>query len=1108
MRKFHCYIFVSLIALALGTSVALGQLGTIKGTITDAQTGEAMIGANVFLEKTSYGAATDNKGMYTIQNVLQGSYTLVVSYIGYEQYRVPVSVQGDKTVTVDVKLKSSAVTLSGIVVTASGARVEREKLGTSVSSVNAASLATVGVHDVITSLAAKGPGIQTVETTSDPGGSTKIVLRGLRSLSNTGQPLIVVDGVPIFSTNSVGGGLSGGGGISSTVAAESRINDINPDDIESIEVFKGPSASALWGSRAANGVIVITTKSGGQTGSKKLSVTVHSKTYADQLLRPYPLQTRFGQGVDGAYSFNYARSWGDPIWLRSGTADSLQRTNYAYPTIVKKNSTSTYDHATDFTRDNAITSDYGITLRGGDEWSDFYLDFSQLNQQGIYLTNSDLHRTSIRANATRRFTENIIAKVTASYVKSSTMRIQQGSNTSGLALGGYRTPPDFSNNPYLVDFISPTGTVTLGVQRTFRNSSGNPALGPGFDNPLYIVNYIPTQLNTDRLLGTAELTYEPAKWLNIIYRAGADYYTDRQFTTFPPGTANDPTGYTYRAANTNYMFNSDLLANANQELTNDISGTLTVGFHLDHRRTDATNVGGTAFVLLDAPATFSNTLNYTPGEGLTITRSAALYGEASLDMFKQVFVRGTGRMESASTYGPDAKQSYFYPSASVAWQFSELPFVKEKLVRDNSIFSFGKLRFAYGEAANQPGAYQTKTYFGVANPGNGWTEALRGTQYTGGGTSRSTSLGNSMLGPEMTSETEFGFDLRFLNDRISLSASKYVNKTTDALLAVSVAASAGYTSRTANAAKLENKGTELQLIAEWLRIEPFSWTTTINWSQNFNKVTDLSGVTVVGIGGFTGAVSSIVLNQPVGVMYGTRWARNPDRSLMLDANGFAYADAASGVIGDPNPIWRAGIINTLRYERLTLNVVLDISHGGKIWNGTKGALYSYGTDKDMDMWTTISAAQASTLKNWSGKTPSAVIAGSATQKRYYLNSDGSVSFRGKIGNFGGPDVILDQDWYNLGPGGGINGAPTEAFMENGGFVKLREVSLSYTFPLRYFGMQSATVSVTGRNLKIWTDYTGVDPETNLGGSGTNALGIDYFNNPSTKTWIVSLQIEY
>jgi len=202
-----------------------------------------------------------------------------------------------------------------------------------------------------------------------------------------------------------------------------------------------------------------------------------------------------------------------------------------------------------------------------------------------------------------------------------------------------------------------------------------------------------------------------------------------------------------------------------------------------------------------------------------------------------------------------------------------------------------------------------------------------------------------------------------------------------------------------------------------------------------------------------------------------------------------------------------GLINTLRYERFTLNVVIDISHGGMIWNGSKGALYSYGTAADMDMWTTISAAQASTLKNWAGKTPAQVIAGSATQKRYYTNADGTVSFRGKIGNFGGGDVIMDEDWYRNGLANGFNG-PTEQFMEGSGFVKLREVSVSYTLPLHFVGMQSATVSVTGRNLAMSTKYTGVDPETNLAGAGSNGLGIDYFNNPTTKSWIVSLQIDY
>ncbi|MCX6134672.1 MAG: SusC/RagA family TonB-linked outer membrane protein [Ignavibacteriales bacterium] len=1092
MRKLSCYIFVSLIALALGASVALAQLGTIKGTITDAQTGEAMIGANVFLEKTSYGAASDSKGVYTIQNVLPGPYTLVVSYIGYEQYRVSVAVQSDKTSAVDIKLKSSAVTLSGVVVTAIGTRVEREKMGVSVSSVNAASLATVGTNDLVAGLAAKAPGITTIESTGDPGAATRIVLRGVRSLNNNNSPLIVLDGVPIFSGTSIGGGTA-------YVAAESRVNDINPDNIESIEVYKGPAAAALWGSRAANGVIAITTKSGGQTGSKKLSISVRSRTSGDQLLREFPLQQKFGQGQNGAFLFNGVRSWGDPIWLRAGGADALDRTNYQYATIVTKNSKDVFNHATDLFR-NPITVDAGVTLRGGDEWSDFLVDMSQLNQQGIILSNSDLLRTSIRANATRRFTENVIVKITSQYVRSKTSRIQQGSNVSGLLLGGLRTPPDFNQSPYLTDYVSPTGAITYGVQRTFRNMSANPALGPGFNNPLYIIYNIPTTLNTDRLLGTVELTYDPMKWLNFVYRLGGDYYTDREVSTYPPGDASYPTGDTYRSFNTNYQVNSDLLGTAKYDYNENINGSLMLGFHIDHRQNHSISTDATAFILYDAPATFSNALNYAPGEGFSIIRSAAVFGEATLDLYKQVFIRGTGRLESASTYGADATKSYFYPSASVAWQFTEVP-----LFKDNGILSYGKLRVAYGTAANQPGAYVTKTYFGNALPGNGWQTGLSGIQY-GGAPLRGTRLGNTTLKPEMTSETEFGLDLRFLNDRLSVGVTQYVNKTTDALLNVTVAPTSGYTSQTANAAKLENSGTELQIMAEWLRIEPFSWNTTINWSKNKNLVTDLAGVSVITLAGFVGSTSSAILNQPVGILYGTRWARNADQTIKLDANGFPQIDATSGILGDPNPDWRAGFINTLRYERLALNVVLDIKKGGKVWNGTKGALYSYGTHGDMDMWTTISSAQAAALKNWAGNTPSKVIAGSTTQKRYYTNADGSVSFRGKIGNFGAGDVILDEDWYRNGLANGFNG-PTEQFVEDAGYVRLREVSLSYSMPLHFLGLQNLTVSVTGRNLALWTDYTGNDPETNLQGTG-NGIGIDYFNNPTTKSWTISLQIDY
>jgi hypothetical protein len=339
-----------------------------------------------------------------------------------------------------------------------------------------------------------------------------------------------------------------------------------------------------------------------------------------------------------------------------------------------------------------------------------------------------------------------------------------------------------------------------------------------------------------------------------------------------------------------------------------------------------------------------------------------------------------------------------------------------------------------------------------------------------------------------------------------LSVTQYYSKTTDAILQQPIAPTSGYSYEYANAATIQNNGTEVQLTIDWLHLGGFSWSSTINWSKNKNEVTSLpAGVTSIFLSGFEDPSSRAILNQPVGVLYGTRWARNADGSIHLQ-NGFPVEDATSGIIGDPNPDWRSSITNTFKYDRFALNVVIDIKKGGKVWNGTKGALTYFGTDGSQNWWTTISAAKATdnTLLNYEGLTAAQMYGyGAGT---YRLNSDGSYSFRGYINNFGGGNVIVDDYAFLDGPMSGFTG-PAEQFVEDGGFVRLKEVTLSYTFPLQVIGLQNATVSITGRNLKLWTNYTGVDPETNLTGP-TNGQGIDYFNNPSTKTWVFSLKFDY
>ncbi len=1097
-----------LLAILLVSSVALAQLGAIRGRITDAQTGEPLPGANIFLLNTVYGAASDAAGFYIIRNIVPGNYTLVAKYVGYQEFRQSVRVTPGDTLTVNIRLAPGLITVSPIVVTAIGTEEERAKLGTSVSSVTGETVLRTGYTNVISSIAVKAPGVFTVEAVGDPGAATRILLRGPRSLQTANQPLIVVDGVPIW--NSTFGASVG------NVSTISRNVDINPEDIESIEVMKGPAAAAIWGARAANGVIVIKTKSGTFSSQRKVRLSLKTRIHSSELLRPFPLQKEFGQGQYGNFVFNSPLSWGDRIADRPGGPDSLQIPTHPYSRIIVKRSKETYDHATELFR-KPTTWNSSIEISGGDEWGNFYLNAERLDEQGIILANSDFKRTSIRANVSRRFAENITARVNAAYVRTSTHRVQQGSNISGLLLGAYRTPPDFDNRPYLVTYVSPTTGARIPNQhRSYRNSEADPNRVAGYNNPFFTIYMNPSLFYTDRVFGSAEITYDPFKWFGITYRIGADYYTDRRNQVWPVQDASLPNGRVIRNVISEFQINTDLMLRFKYQFGSLLSTSFLLGFHLDHEQTDNTLIQGTRFIIPEAPAYILNTLDYLPDEGKTIVRTGAFYGELGLDVLDQLYIRLSGRNESASTYGTSVDMTYFFPSASIAWEFTKLP-----ALRNQTLLSFGKVRAAVGIAGVRPPAYVTKTYYVNASFGNGWGPVTNAIYY-GGGAVQSAQYGNPYLKPELTTETEFGFDLKFLGDRLGISATRYVNKTKDAILNVAVPPSSGYSTRWANTARIENKGTELQLIAEWLRLGAFSWTTTINWSQNRNKVVELApGIESVGLAGFVDPSSRAVTGYPMGVLYGSRWERwDRDTTvtvlgkpvqfkagqIKLNANGFPVMAATYGVLGDPNPDWRAGVINTLRYGRFTLNVVVDISKGGKIWNGTKGALYYFGTHGDQNWWTTISAEEANTLKNYLGRTPNEMISLYPTRNTYKRNPDGSVSFRGYVTDFGGGKVIVDEYYFWSGPGSGFTG-PAEQFMEDGGFVKLREVSVTYNIPLRRFGLESIDLGLILRNFKIWTKYTGIDPETNLTGP-TNGQGLDYFNNPPMKSIVFTISINY
>jgi TonB-linked SusC/RagA family outer membrane protein len=1045
--------------------VALQQ-ETITGTVTDANSGQTLPGVNILVKGTTTGTSTDANGAFelTLESLQD---TLVVSFIGFQRQEVPINGRN----AVDIAMQTQMITGEELVVTALGFTESKDESGIASSSIGSEEINRSGSNDLIGGLSSKAAGLSITKSSGDPGSGSQILIRGAVSLQGNNQPLFIIDGVPVSNSTL---GSSGSG-----VTQQSRINDLNPDDIASVEVLKGPSAASLWGSRAANGAIVIQTKTGSLNND--LEISFNNQLTIDQINQSVNMQRQYGQGEDGQFLWGSRFSWGDKISERSGGEDVLARPDFAYSEITEKNSRQIYDQSERFF-ETGVGLNNSISLSGGDEKSAFYLSLENLNQKGIALTNSNYKRSSVRTNITHNFTDKFSTKVNVNYVRTNSDRIQKGSNTAGLALGAYRSPPDFDHYPYLIDFIDQNGNIIDNQQRSYRNPDGS-SLSSGYDNPLWSINENRSNSNVNRIFGNTEFQYNFNSWLNLIHRLGVDYYTDRRFQILPPGNASVPSGSLEEDTYSEYQINSDLIARANYQLNENFSGSALLGWNLNQRDFDHLFADVTNFILDDAPRNLNNGLDRFPGEFRSIQRTSALYSEIQFDAYEQLFLKVTGRSESASTYGPDTENTYFYPSASLAWQFTELD-----ALADNSFLTFGKLRTSYGQAGVQPSVYNTQTTFTPASFGEGWGPVIDALSY-GNGTTRGTQQGNPNLKPEITSEIEVGLDLRFLNDRLSLSATQYFTSTKDAILGLDVAPSTGFATRIANGAEIENYGTEIELSGTWVQSGDFAWSSNINWSTNNSEVTSLLGVENINIGGLGTVTNRAITGEPFGVLFGGQFEQDANGDAVLNSNGFPVFAAEPGIIGNPNPDWKAGIGNTFSYKGASLNVLVDIKQGGDVWNGTRGRMVFFGTHGSQ-IWETTAQQD---LRNYNGT----VIPEGTT-------------FRGYVQDFGNGPVAIDQAWFVDGPGSGFNG-PTGQFVEDGGYVRLREVSLQYAINSQKFsditGLRSVELGVVARNLALWTDYSGIDPETNLYGP-SNLQGIDYFNNPGTRSFVFTLGINY
>ncbi len=1017
---------------------------TLRGKVFEDFDGtkEPMLGATVAIvdpntDTPLQGTFTRDDGSFEISFSWKPGLLLRVSYVGYRAFT---QVIDPGQTSFNITLASDEVGVEAVVVTALNVTQKKADLGYSVQRIEGANLVRSAEQNLVQALAGKAAGVQVISSAGVPGASSAVIIRGFSSMLGNNQPLFIIDGVPVDnSTRAVGTLGEGENNRLQSVAQSNRMIDLNPDDIEDINILKGPAAAALYGTRAGAGTVVITTKKGRRgTGNE---VTWRSAIEFSQVNRLPKLQDEFAQGNGGQYIPSSPSSWGPRI---DGGVDNEGRPLRRYDNLK-----SFFQTGVNFSNTVAYTTTTDKTA--------IRFSASRADQNGI-VPNTEFFRNSFRLSVDTDATNWLQLVMTGNYINSGGQRAQQGSNVSGVMLGLLRTTPSFDNS---AGYENPDGS-----QRSYS---------PRYDNPFWTVNKNGYEDRLDRFISTAAAIARPLTWLEITLRAGTDLYTERTDNYFAKGSR------AFNGAIINDRFTrrevySDLFATAKYRFNENFRASFTVGNNLNERYAVHNIVQGTG---LQLPNFYhvSNADDIKSEQVIETIRMISFFGFAKLH-YRDILTLGiTGRHETSSTFGPE-NRGFFYPSLDLSFVFTELEPLKSESTR--KILSFGKLRAAYSMVGIEPAPFSTRTYFFSPQVGDPYLQPPAQFPYLGvAGFTFDGVLGSRNLKPEQVLGIEFGTDLRFFDNRIGIDLTYFYQRTTDAIFRVPVAPSTGYVAFIDNSGEMVNRGWEAVLLGVPVRTKTrlglLEWTLELNYTRYRNELKSLApGVSALILGGFVGSDIRAVPGKPYGQIYGTRWLRNAAGQLIIDEDGYPQIDTEDGVIGNTQPDYLMGIGSDLRIGNFSFYMLWDIRQGGQIWNGTRGALNVFGMAEE--------TKNRGNLKVFEG-----------------VLADGTPNTKA---------VPLDEAWYS-GLGGGFFG-PTEQFIEDASWVRLRELSLSYRFDkLNLFNfVHRIDLTATGRNVLLFTKYKGIDPETNLAGAGSNAFGMDYFNMPNTRSLLFSVNFTF
>lgn len=1075
-------IHLFLLALAIGVIQGAAQVTTVRGIVTTEEDGEPVIGASVIVKGTSLGTVTDVNGRFELSGFPPSATRLLISYISLMAKEVAIAPQ------VSVTLKSDTHLLDEVVVTALGISREKKALGYTAQEVKQNALVQGKDNNLLNSLSGKIAGVRITNTQGDVG-SSRIVIRGETSIAGENQPLFIVDGIPV--DNSQLNARSSGRDFKNAIA------DLNPEDIKTLTVLKGPNAAALYGARAAHGAIVITTK-GGDKRQKGIGITLHSSTQVSFVATLPEFQNLFGQGAGGRFSYvdgkgagvndGVDESWGPrlDIGLLIPQFDSpldADGNRVATPWVSHPNNVRDYFRM-------GISTNNGISVARGDDKYQFRVGYNYEKQVSI-VPDAGTNKTNISLNTDYHLAKWIVVGATANYIVYTAPSLPGSATPSGSNVR--------SNSPMLqfLWFGRQVDTNSLKADYTRNWNSSY------YDNPFWSTSYNTQSQERHRLIGDLHAEFRLTDGLNVRFRTSTDWYNDRRKSKVKWGSAGagSPYGSYAEDAYTVKENNTEVLATYIKQLNKNWGIDALLGFNVRNKQYENNYQAAPRLAVADLYTLTNSRDPLTSSNDFYRLRQYDLYGSIQLDYRRWAFLNITGRNDWSSTLPVD-NNSYFYPSVTASVLLSEAFGWRSKAV------NYLKIRGGWSQVGADANPYQLATVF------------TSETAFNGNPLQSSSTIGmNPNLKPEKTSSIEAGFEAAFWDNRLYLDFTYYKTDSRNQILKLATTAASGYTSQVRNAGHIRNRGYEIQLGAVPIQTSKgFRWNLDLNYGANSSKVVKLDDEGLITSYQLYSSGIQILasVGEAYGTLFGTSYVRDANGNVVVDANGLPKISTTNKTLGKFTPDWTGGISNTFSYRSLSLSFLIDASVGGSIFSNTNktgkytGVLANTLSGRDAEhggLWY-YTAAMGNNVRL--PESPSYSV---SSDGLYYAQVNGQSTrvYQDGIMVEGvtesgskNEEVVSAEKYYHR------IYSIAEANVYDASYVKLREVALSYRLPRLWtqkLHLQEASVTLTGRNL--WTIYKSVpniDPESAL--TTGNAQGVEAYSLPTTRSFGVNLSVKF